>query len=104
MKTSANEPTGVESHIVDEVLEIWKTASIPTVTKSRIPKVFESCLNDIINLRKFNVTEKKTQRYETKHNAILEKCTSFFDIAACKCIEKSSCGRKGEKMEIGGVD
>ena len=97
MKTSASEPTGVKSQIVDEVLGIWNKASIPTVTKSRIPKVFESCLNDIINLRKFNVTENKMQRYETKHNAILEKCTSLFDIAACKCIKKSSFGRKGEK-------
>ena len=36
MKTTANEPTGVKSKIVDEVIAIWDKASIPTVTRSRV--------------------------------------------------------------------
>ena len=96
MKTSAYEPTGMKSKIVDEILAIWNKASIPTVNKARVLLVFKACHAKIDHLRKLNSKEKKTLRYETKLNEILDKSTMLFDIAACKC-DEANCRCISEK-------
>lgn len=72
-----------------EVEKVWKRASVPTVSHQQVISLIKSHNDKIKALKKIPLsredTEEKRKTFQAEFNS------RFFDIAACKCSDFSTC-------------
>ena len=50
-KVDKNEPHGLATKVIDDVLHIWESSSLPTISKQRAKEIFQNYLQKYKNLR-----------------------------------------------------
>lgn len=94
MKHSNNqEPQAkrISSEVVRAIIEIWKRASIPTVTEVRVAQLLLTYCSQYRQLLKNYEREPKSQSYLDKIHNFITKSATLFDIASCKCKDFGVC-------------
>ena len=74
----------IADELANKLMQIWKKASIPTVSKTRIVQKIRSYHNKWRNLQKPYQKRKNTKSYIEKIEKFKEASTVLFDVAACK--------------------
>jgi len=77
-------PRGLLSKIVDDVMQIWETSSLPTLSKPRVTELKRKRLDQYFDLKK-NVNRKETENFKKKLAKFHENFGSLFDILTFKC-------------------
>ena len=77
-------PRGLLPRIVDDVMQIWKTSSLPTLSKPRVTELMRKRLDEYFDLKK-NVNSKETETFKKKLAKFRESIRSLYDISTCKC-------------------
>lgn len=121
--TSNKEPSfkDIRDCVVSHVMNVWKRASIPTVSEKRIYDMLKSYHSKYVKMKKLEVrkSEKNLQKLKDFQTQAEKK---LFDASACKCedFQLCSCSRLSKvpleereflidqrttrKMVIGSVD
>lgn len=101
-KQCGKEPSFVEvcNELVPKIANIWKTASIPTVSRDRIVQLIRKYHDKYLSLIRYPKS-KRNMQYELKVNSFkIDYSERLFDIASCKC-EFSACKcEKSRKVPI----
>lgn len=76
----------VASTVAKKIIGLYQKACIPTVTDKRIVQLINA-LHDMkyYSLRKSYTRDKNKDSFKQKIADIKQKCSLFFDVAACKC-------------------
>lgn len=87
-KIGKKEPTfsEISKDVTRQVQDIWRKASIPTVSDDRILKVLPLYHAKILKILKPYKGRQKNEAYNAKLESFREEArTKLFDVAACKC-------------------
>ena len=88
----------VSKQVASEVKEIWIKSSIPTVSQQQILAKVKKCHESYRTLMK---TDRKRKDFENKMEEFNAKNSNLFDIAACKCVDFTSCScSKDNKVPV----
>ncbi|CAG4988526.1 unnamed protein product [Parnassius apollo] len=118
------EPTihDISERLAQEVLEIWRKASLPTVSLKRVLQLIRSYHDKYRSLMKPYRGRQLNKKYQEKINTFITESHRLFDVCSCKCKLISDCTcskdsrvpkeeikflldqRTTRKMMIGGVD
>ncbi|CAH1099223.1 unnamed protein product [Psylliodes chrysocephalus] len=77
--------------VAQKIEEIWKSASVPTVSHQRIPALIKEYQKKRKDLLKPHQQRKDVPSYKSKIEAFIKDNQRLFDFAACKCAEFESC-------------
>jgi hypothetical protein len=127
LKTSSNpnkEPTvsEISDVMANKIKDIWRRASIPTVTVTRIVQLIKGHHEKYTKLLWYPAS-RRNEEYDKKVNDLRDQTRNHIsDIAACKCTDFSLCKceksskvpaieqkflqdqRNARQMMIGGID
>jgi hypothetical protein len=127
LKTSSNsnkEPTvsEISDVMANKIKDIWRRASIPTVTVTRMVQLIKGHHEKYTKLLWYPAS-RRSEEYDKKVNDLRDQTRNhIFDIAACKCTDFSLCKceksskvpaieqkclqdqRNARQMMIGGID
>ena len=84
-KVDKNEPHGLATKVINDVLHIWESSSLPTISKQRAKEIFQNYLQKYKNLRKVPIKRHKTNSYISKCALFTKNTKQLFDLAICKC-------------------
>ena len=65
-KLHENEPHGLATKVIDDVLHILESSSLPIISKQRVKEIFQNYLQKYKNLRKVHIKRHKTNSYIAK--------------------------------------
>ena len=83
--SGVQKPKGLHYSVTESVLEVWRTSSIPTVSKAQAQKLVNKLLESYSNLKK-SYARKESNAFKVKFKAFKVDISQLFDIASCKCI------------------
>ena len=83
-------PRGLLPRIVDDVMQIWETSSLPTLSKPRVTELMRKRLDEYFDLKK-NVNRKETENFKKKLAMFHKSIRSLFDTSTCKCTNFANC-------------
>ena len=107
--------------MVDDVMQVWKTSLLPTLSKPRVTELMRKRLDQYFELKK-NLSRKESENFKKKLTKFHKSIGTVFDISTCKCTkfcnlclfkrEKGTCSgttifiyqRTIRKMYIGSLD
>ena len=91
-KNCSKEPTiaDVSEIVANDIEALWKKASIPTVTHTRVLQLIRCYHDKYTALLKYPIN-KRNQNYKVKTEVFRKDSKKLFDIASCKCTLLSSC-------------
>lgn len=95
-ESKIQKPTGLHPLVVDAVLQVWQTSSIPTVSKPRVMALLKKQLKSYQNLKKI-INRKDSKEFKNKFASFKNNISSLFDISYCKCTDFSTCRCPKEK-------
>ncbi|XP_050301064.1 uncharacterized protein LOC126739426 [Anthonomus grandis grandis] len=108
--------------VAQKIEEIWKSASVPTVSHQRIVALIKEYQKKRNDLPKPYRQRKDVPSYKSKIENFVKDSQRLFDVAACKCVDFQKCSclkpnkvplnegpflqdqRSDRKMMIGSVD
>ena len=86
--------------LITELLEIWSSASIPTLGERRIITMLDQYYAEYRNMMKPYKQRKEDEKYKSRLLKFKEASKFLFDVAACKCdigVERgSSCNCRSD--------
>ncbi|XP_060801595.1 uncharacterized protein LOC132902031 [Amyelois transitella] len=121
---TTKEPTvhDISERLTTEILDIWRKASLPTVSFKRVLKLIRTYHDKYRGLLKPYQGRKMNKKYQQKIAEFVTESQRLFDVCSCKCklISECTCSkdnrvpreevsflldqRTTRKMMIGGVD
>lgn len=122
---TTKEPTvhDISERLATEILDIWRKASLPTVSFKRVLQLIRSYHEKYRRLLKPYQDRRTNKKYQEKITEFVTESQRLFDICSCKCkLTNSKCTcskdsrvpkeevsflidqRTTRKMMIGGVD
>lgn len=124
LKTTKKQPLwdDIANSVNEQLLDIWKSASVPTLSSRRVRAMLDNYHTKYNSLMKdYSSKRKDKPSFINKVTVFKEDSLKLFDIAACKCaINNCSCDaarkvpqreakflndqRTNRKMAIGAID
>lgn len=77
--------------IIDEVLNIWSRAYVPTVSKSRVRQCLKKIHESYRSISRNYNAGKNDSKFKERLVAFQKSQNVLFDIAACKCGDQCKC-------------
>ncbi len=77
--------------IIDEVLNIWSQACVPTVSKSRVRQCLKKIHESYRSISRNYNAGKNDSKFKEKLTEFQKSQDVLFDIAACKCGDQCKC-------------
>ena len=84
-ESGVQKPKGLHYSVTESVLEIWRTSSIPTVSKPQVQKLVNKLLESYASLKK-DYARKESNAFKLKFEKFKGDIKQLFDISSCKCI------------------
>lgn len=83
--------SNVFNTVAKDIIEVWTTASLPTVTIQRVKQMLKSNYDKYLHFLRYPKS-KQTENFTVKLQEWQQKCVKeLFDICCCKCIEFNIC-------------
>ena len=99
--------TQIRSKLIEDIVAIWSSASVPTVSVRAVTKKMDKYHDRINNLKKYGEARRNSE-HETKIESLRSEGAHLFDICSCSCkdniLEENKCKcpaeRKVPQLEV----
>ena len=98
-KSYKQKPRGLSPRIVDDVMQIWKISSFPTLSKPRVTELMRKRLDEYFDLKK-NVNSKVIENFKKNWQSFAKALGHYmiYQLANANVIDKNKVTREKQKL------
>ena len=89
-------PRGLLSRMLDDVMQVWETSSLPTLSKPRVTELMRKRLDQYFDVKE-NLSRKESENFKKKLAKFHKSIGTLSDISTIKCTNFETCACSREK-------